>query len=352
MHSDFVPESVETPPREFTGSSARTSTSLPAPVWDPQQYLHHSGHRTRPFLDLLTRIPPLPGAGHTGAAAADTAAAGDGPVMLGPFGLGRTGLAGTGRPAGWVPGQGRGPFGAGTRRPPRIADLGCGPGNVTALLADRWPDARITGFDLSPEMLAQADKDHAGTTVGGGWLDFRPADLAHWTPEEPYDLIVSNAALQWVPNHPESFAHWIDGLTPGGTLAFQVPGNFTSPSHALLGELCESPRWRTRLGDHGRRYVHILEPADYLLRLIDLGCEADVWETTYSQLLSGEDPVLDWVKGTALRPVLTELGDDEEAVAAFLGEYRDLLRAAYPPGPHGTVFPFRRIFAIARRKDS
>ncbi|AVZ73483.1 trans-aconitate methyltransferase [Streptomyces lunaelactis] len=268
-----------------------------APTWDPHQYLRHAGHRTRPFLDLLTRIPQLP---HSD-------------------------------------------------RPARIADIGCGPGNVTALLADRWPQARITGFDLSPEMLAIAEKEHAGTTPGGGRLDFRAADAAHWTPDEPYDLIVSNAALQWVPDHPESFALWIEGLAPGGTLAFQVPGNFTSPSHALLDELCDTAQWRGRLGDHGRRYVHILDPADYLGRLMNLGCETDTWETTYLQLLAGDDPVLDWVKGTALRPVLTELADDPDAATEFLGQYRDLLRKAYPPGPHGTVFPFRRIFAVARK---
>ncbi|MFF8600663.1 trans-aconitate 2-methyltransferase [Streptomyces sp. NPDC015232] len=273
------------------------SVDSAAPTWDPQQYLRHSGHRTRPFLDLLARIPQLPN----------------------------------------------------QRRPARIADIGCGPGNVTVLLADRWPDAHITGFDLSPEMLERAGKDWAGTTSGGGWLDFRQADAAHWTPDEPYDLIVSNAALQWVPNHPESFPLWIDGLRPGGTLAFQVPGNFTSPSHALLGELCERPEWRDRLGDQGRRYVHILDPADYLQRLADLGCATDVWETTYIQLLPGEDPVLDWVKGTALRPVLTALREDPEATEAFLTQYRDLLRDAYPPGRHGTAFPFRRIFAVARK---
>ncbi|MEU9607655.1 trans-aconitate 2-methyltransferase [Streptomyces sp. NPDC048057] len=269
-----------------------------APIWDPRQYLRHSGHRTRPFLDLLGRIPDLPTTGG---------------------------------------------------RAPRIADVGCGPGNVTALLAERWPDARITGFDNSPDMLDRAEKDHAGATSGGGWLDFRPADAAHWTPEEPYDLIVSNAALQWVPNHPESFARWIDGLTPGGTFAFQVPGNYTAPSHALLGTLCGLPQWRQRLGGRGRDYTYVLDPADYLVRLTDLGCATDTWETTYFQVLTGDDPVLDWVKGTALRPILTELGDDAAAVEEFLGQYRELLRDAYPPGPHGTVFPFRRIFAVARK---
>ncbi|MFJ3586371.1 trans-aconitate 2-methyltransferase [Streptomyces sp. NPDC090127] len=276
--------------------SAPSSASA-APTWDPQQYLRHSGHRTRPFLDMLSRIPRLPS----------------------------------------------------VATPARIADLGCGPGNVTAQIADRWPDAHITGFDLSPDMLERAEKDWAGTTAGGGWLDFRPADAAHWTPEEPYDLIVSNAALQWVPNHPESFAPWIDALKPGGTFAFQVPANFTAPSHALLGELCDMPQWRDRLHGEGRRFVHILDPADYLLRLTELGCATEVWETTYSQLLTGEDPVLDWVKGTALRPVLTALEGDQAATDAFLTQYRDLLRAAYPPGPRGTVFPFRRIFAVATK---
>ncbi len=270
-----------------------------APTWDPQQYLRHSGHRTRPFHDLLNRIPDLPRQDRTA----------------------------------------------------RIADLGCGPGNVTAQLTTRWPDAHITGFDNSPDMLKEAET-HAGPTPGGGHLDFAPADAADWTPEETYDLIVSNAALQWVPNHPDSFARWIEALAPGGTFAFQVPGNFTSPSHALLGELCDAPQWRERLNTHGRRFIHILEPAAYLERLTDLGCAADVWETTYVQLLEGDDPVLDWVKGTALRPVLTALENDPAAREAFLAEYREALRKAYPTGRHGTVFPFRRIFAVAQKSPA
>ncbi|MER8072023.1 trans-aconitate 2-methyltransferase [Streptomyces sp. NPDC094034] len=280
-------------------SAPTPSSARPAPTWDPKQYLRHAGHRGRPFLDLLARIPEPP--------------AGEGGTV-------------------------------------RIADLGCGPGNVTALLAERWPAARITGLDNSPEMLDRAREDHEGPTAGGGTLEFRAGDAAHWTPGEPHGLIVSNAALQWVPNHPDSFAGWIDALVPGGTFAFQVPGNFGAPSHTLLAEVCASPRWRDRLDLPALRATRVLEPADYLTRLTDLGCAADVWETTYLQLLTGEDPVLDWVKGTALRPVLTALEDDEEATAEFTAQYRDLLRTAYPPGRHGTVFPFRRIFAVAQKE--
>ncbi|MEV7418059.1 trans-aconitate 2-methyltransferase [Streptomyces sp. NPDC089919] len=289
MHSDTA----------STSSTAITVTPQAPPVWDPQQYLRHSGHRARPFHDLLARIPELPDTG----------------------------------------------------RRPRIADLGCGPGNVTALLADRWPDAHITGLDLSPEMLARAEHEHAGSTPGGGTLDFRHADIARWMPAEPFDLIVSNAALQWVPSHPGSFPAWVNALAPGGTFAFQVPDNYTAPSHSLLSALCETPRWRDRLGGQGKRYVHLLEPAEYLARLIELGCTTDVWETTYHQLLQGPDPVFDWVKGTALRPVLTALHGDPKATEEFLEQYRDVLRGAYPPGPRGTVFPFRRIFVVAHKED-
>lgn len=268
-----------------------------APTWDPQQYLRHAGHRTRPFLDLLTRVPELPAPG----------------------------------------------------RPAVVADIGCGPGNVTALLADRWPTALITGFDNSPGMLEQATARYAGPTSGGGRLDFRDGDALRWEPDRPHDLIVSNAAFQWVPGHEDRFAGWIDSLVPGGTFAFQVPKNFDAPSHVLLAELCDGPAWRDRLEGRARRDARVLEPAGYLTLLQDLGCDADVWETTYLQLLTGEDAVLDWVTGTALRPVLTALDGDQEAIDAFTTQYRDALREAYPPGPHGTVFPFRRLFAVARK---
>ncbi|MFI6639300.1 trans-aconitate 2-methyltransferase [Streptomyces sp. NPDC050504] len=262
-------------------------------TWDPQQYLRHADHRTRPFHDLVARVGELPG----GSA-------------------------------------------------PRIADLGCGAGNVTATLAGRWPGARVTGYDNSPQMLERA------RAYATDLLDFAHADALTWTPSEPYDLIVSNALLQWVPGHAERFPDWLAGIAPGGTFAFQVPGNFTAPSHTILAGLRTSARWRGRLGDAADRSAAVLEPADYLTRLTGLvgpGGAVDVWETTYLQTLRGEDPVLDWVKGTALRPVLTALDSDPEAREAFLAEYAALLREAYPATPYGTVFPFRRIFAVARR---
>ncbi|MFJ7334916.1 trans-aconitate 2-methyltransferase [Streptomyces sp. NPDC101110] len=272
-----------------------------APTWDPGQYLRHAGHRARPFTDLLARVPDLP--------------------VRSPDGR------------------------------PRIADLGCGPGNVTTLLATRWPTALITGYDNSPEMLDKAHVDHQGPTPGGGCLDFEHADVRTWTPDEPYDLIVSNATLQWVPGHAERFAGWVAGLNPGGTLAFQVPGNFDAPSHRLMRELANAPRWRTRLAGILRHADAVGTPETYLERLTSLGCAADVWETTYIHLLQGEDPVLDWVKGTGLRPVLTALADEPEQREAFVAEYRAALREAYPAGTHGTPFPFRRVFAVARKES-
>ncbi|MFJ6984950.1 MULTISPECIES: trans-aconitate 2-methyltransferase [unclassified Streptomyces] len=259
------------------------------PVWDPAQYLRHAGHRARPFTDLLARVPGLPG------------------------------------------------------DPPRVADLGCGPGTVTTLLTARWPTARVTGFDNSPQMLADA-RVHAGPR-----LDFRHADLTTWTPDETYDLLISNAALQWVPGHLDALPAWLDGLAPDGTLAFQVPHNLDAPLHTLLRRLGTGPRWGARLADALRPTDSVHAPGVYLDRLARLGCATDVWTTTYHHVLTGEDPVLDWIKGTGLRPVLTALADDPEARDAFVAEYRDLLRAAYPPAPYGTVLPFRRLFAVARK---
>ncbi|MFC4494254.1 methyltransferase domain-containing protein [Streptomyces ovatisporus] len=294
---------------------------MTSPAWDPHQYLRHAAPRVRPVHDLLARIPPLP-----------------------------------------------------DERNPRVADLGCGPGGPSLPLIERWPGAHVTGYDNSPAMLREA-RAHAEKTASGGRLDFTHADLATWRPApgETFDLLFSNAALHWVlpaggegrvlpdagkgdvAGHEEFFRRWTAALRPGGVLAFQVPGNFGSPSHTLLLELRNSPRWRDRLGT-GARGGAVLDPVGYLAALTPLGCDVDAWETTYAHVLHGEDPVLDWVKGTALRPVLTLLEDDPAAREQFLDEYGALLREAYPPLPGGTsagtVLPFRRVFVVAVKREA
>ncbi|GGO88387.1 trans-aconitate 2-methyltransferase [Wenjunlia tyrosinilytica] len=276
-----------------------TGPAKPSGTWDPHQYLRYAHNRSRPFQDLLARIPRLP-----------------------------------------------------HHHQPRITDLGCGPGNVTITMFDRWPTARITGIDNSEEMLKAATETAPPPSLEStASLDFDLRDVAEWTPSEPHDLIVSNATLQWLPHHDQLFPRWINGLHPAGTLAFQVPGNFTAPSHSLLHEVAARPRWRHRLADITRGYVHIHTPGRYLEQLTTLGCTVDAWETTYVHVLQGDDPVLDWVKGTALRPVLSALEDPREQ-DEFLTEYGALLRDAYPRGPAGTLFPFRRVFAIATRANA
>ncbi|MBV2152311.1 methyltransferase domain-containing protein [Kitasatospora sp. SUK 42] len=263
---------------------------MTTPVWDPAQYLRFADERTRPLHDLLARVPALPDP--------------DRAVIL---------------------------------------DIGCGPGNSTAVLRERWPHARITGVDNSAPMLATA------RTEGEPTADYLLADARDYDPAPARpDLIVSNATLQWIDGHLDLVPRWAAALRPGGTVAFQVPGNFDAPSHTLLADLRRSTRWRDTLGsDADRAGVH--PPERYLDALAAADCLPDVWETTYLTLLPGPDPVLEWVKGTALRPVLTRLADPAER-AAFLAEYGRLLREAYPAGPHGTVFPFRRIFAVGARR--
>ncbi|WP_433245709.1 trans-aconitate 2-methyltransferase [Streptosporangium sp. CA-135522] len=250
-------------------------------MWDPEIYGRYADERSRPFFDLVARIA--------------------------------------------------------AEHPRQVVDVGCGSGELTAELARRWPDADVHGFDSSPAMIGKAP--------AGDRLSFSVGDVTRWRPERPVDVIVSNAVLQWVPEHRELLARWIDALAPGGWLAFQVPGNFDAPSHALVRELCRT-KWRDRLADlAGRSPVD--DPAGYLDRLTALGCRVDAWETTYLHVLAGEDAVLRWVTGTALRPMLDRL--DPEEADVFLADCAALLGEAYPRRPYGTIFPFRRIFVVAQK---
>lgn len=253
--------------------------------WDPQQYSRYSDERSRPFGDLMARVA--------------------------------------------------------CESPRCVADLGCGTGALTAQLAQRWPSARIEGIDSSSDMIDAAAR-HAGDRVA-----FRVADVADWTPGPDVDVLVSNATLQWVPGHRELLSAWAAALPAGAWLAIQVPGNFGAPAHTLMRELAESPRWAGQLAGVLRHHDAVAEPVEYAQLLHAAGLAADVWETTYLHVLPGTDPVLEWLRGTGLRPVLAALSPEEgEEFAATLAEH---LRATYPSGPDGTIYPFRRIFAVGHR---
>ncbi|HEY0543279.1 MAG TPA: methyltransferase domain-containing protein [Actinoallomurus sp.] len=337
-------------------------------IWNPRQYRAYSSHRARPFYELLARVDVEDpayvvdlGCG-PGERTADLAARWPSAVVEGIDSseqmisearrMLRAARAAV-EPAGDVVAEEEGGGDAGSS-----GRLGAG-AEVDTAAADgavRDVETRITAR-AQPAESAVLPADVVGSRPprsgqmadanpgGGGSLEFSVGDLAEWAPDRPVDVIFSNAALQWVPGHQRLLPRWVEALTPGGRLAFSMPGNFDGPSHTLLRELCESPRWHDRLGEVNRHNI-VDDPAEYYELLTDLGCDVDAWETTYLQVLHGTDPVLEWMKGTALRPALNALAEGEER-ADFLAELAPLLREAYPPGPHGTIFPFRRVFVVA-----
>ena len=250
--------------------------------WDPAQYGRFAAERDRPFFDLTARVEAT--------------------------------------------------------APRHVVDVGCGQGRLTATLAERWPGAVVEGLDSSPEMIAEA-----GAVAG---VAFSVADARDWQPGGDVDVIVSNAALQWIPGHQSLMARWAWALASGGWLAVQVPGNFDSPSHVLMRRLAGEPRWAEKLAGVVRHNT-VGTPESYAAVLLDAGLRADVWETTYLHVLHGEDPVLEWIRGTGLRPILAALSPDD--ADEFSAQLAAELRSAYPPGPHGTLFPFRRVFAVGNR---
>ena len=261
-------------------------------AWDPTQYQLFGDHRGRPFRDLLNRVP------HTA--------------------------------------------------PSLVVDLGCGPGDLTLGLAERWPDARIVGVDNSPEML-----ERARAADPDGRVEWVEAAVETWDPASlgaPVDGLVTNATLQWVPSHLRLIPTWLEALAPGGTFAMQVPSNFAAPSHRLMREVAfRQPRAEEMSSTLDRAHAVAL-PETYAALLIERTPDVDVWETTYHHVLPAADgephPVLEWVKGTGLRPVLGVLTGDEER-RTFLEEYEAELEKAYPRRSFGVIFPFSRIFAVA-----
>ncbi|HWE07229.1 MAG TPA: trans-aconitate 2-methyltransferase [Rhizomicrobium sp.] len=250
--------------------------------WDPKTYLAFGDERTRAAADLLARI--------------------------------------------------------GTESPNLVADLGCGPGNSTALLARRWPRARIDGIDNSRAMIEEA----RATPIPARWIE---ADVASWAPDGPCDVIYANATFQWVANHEALLPRLMSHLVPHGTLAFQVPRNFHEPSHAIAQEIAGEPRWRDKLA-RVREWWNVLEPEAYYTLLEPVAARIDIWETRYVQALDGDDAVYRWVLGTGLRPYRDALDGAERE--AFLAEYRRRAALAYPRRANGvTLLPFQRLFCIA-----
>lgn len=254
--------------------------------WDPHRYLAYADERSRPFAELLARVP--------------------------------------------------------AQRVRTIVDLGCGPGHLTPLLAARWPDASIHGVDSSAEMIATAQERGDGAT-------YDVADLRDWLGTgECADLVVTNATLQWVPDHLDLLPRLVERVAPGGWLAIGVPANFDAPSHVLREQLAAEEPYAAHLQDVAS--PNAPGAAGYLEVLMGLGCRVEAWETTYLHVLRGPDPVFAWISGTGARPTLQAL--PEHLRATFTEELKARLRTAYPSGPAGVVLPFRRAFAVAQAPEA
>lgn len=256
-------------------------------TWDANLYLKFSAERTRPAVDLAARVPDV-------------------------------GIA-------------------------RAADLGCGPGNSTAVLRARWPNADIVGVDNSPDMIAAA----AFAYPAGKWVQ---ADLAAFG-ATGFDLVFSNAALQWVPDHAALIPKLLELARPGGVLAFQVPLHHRSRLHELMAEVADRPAWRDRLAA-AKNLLRMELPEFYYDALAPRAAEADVWVTEYLHPMDGPAAVINWIRGTGLRPYLDALADDrerDEFAAALSAE----VERSYAKRADGKIlFPYPRLFAVARRHSA
>lgn len=256
-------------------------------MWDPSTYLRFGDERSRPFVDLLARVP--------------------------------------------------------VERPRAVVDLGCGPGNLTITLARRWPGARVRGFDSSAEMIEKARTEQYP-------IDFLVGDVREWTPEPDDDVVVSNAVLQWVPGHDDLLRRWAGALAPGACLAVQVPGNFAAPSHRALRAVASEARWQEPLAGL-LRAAPVLDSSGYADILhTDCVVDAweTTYLHQLPVVPGGDHPVLTWMEGTALRPVRAALDDGEWTV--FRATLGARLAEEYPASGTVVFFPFHRIFFVAVKR--
>lgn len=214
-------------------------------------------------------------------------------------------------------------------------DLGCGPANSTMLLHKRWPAARITGIDSSPNML-----DEARNALPG--CHFVEADISTYQPEQTVDLLYANASLQWIPDHYELLPHLVSQLNHNGVLAVQMPDNWLEPTHVLMREVA----WEQGYPDRGRAPLPGVHA--YYDMLTDVGCDVDIWRTTYYHMMDSHQSIIDWVSSTGLRPWLQDLSEDEQR--RYLARYHVLLQEQYPLQENGKILlAFPRLFMVARR---
>jgi trans-aconitate 2-methyltransferase len=236
--------------------------------------------------------------------------------------------------------------------PRLVVDLGCGPGNATELIAEHWPRARVIGVDNSPNMIAAANGREQP-----GQLEFRLGDLATWQADEPVDVMLFNAVLQWIPGHAGLMPRFAAMLAPGGVLGFQMPGRWPGPGGndvlmEIILDLTREPRWRDKLGNAYGDDTFLLDPVGYITALTGAGLAAEAWETRYTYPLAGTGRLVEYASGSILRPMFACLTPPEEE--KFRAELAQRLSQALPPrvigGETVEILSQRRVFAVGRTR--